>query len=199
MYLIVNKGLIWTPLSISGTLDGGKLGAIGGIDVHVVGSEIARPHAGTATTHAQLHADGNKIAQHASVHTSFAKSMLDAAATSENIGKIYADAARIDFHPRTSGCGENASPIRICPGEHGFNERRSGNRDGYLSRYIIAGGSANVYLDHACRAFAVCDDLQCQRATHVLERAHKTPIIRIGFRNCAIAAGAACESQKRIV
>ena len=40
----------------------------------------------------------------------------------------------------------------------------------YLSRGIIVGRSAHFYLDYTRGAFAVCDDLQCQRATHVLER-----------------------------
>jgi hypothetical protein len=85
--------------------------------------------------------------------------MLDAAATSENIRKIYVGAARIKFHSRTPGCSENASPIRICSSEHGFNERRSGNCDGYLSRGVIGRRSANFYLDYTRSPFAVRDDL----------------------------------------
>jgi hypothetical protein len=158
---MLNKGLIWPGGSGQG-LGAVSLSSIGRVDVDVVGSEIARPHTGTATAHAQFNADGNEIAQHAIVHTSFAKSVLDAAATSENIRKIYVGAARIDFHSRTSSCGENASPIRICPGKHGFNERGSGNCHGYLSRGVIARRSANFYLDYTCGAFTVCDDLQCQ-------------------------------------
>src|SRR5947209_14275754 len=141
--------------------------------MHVVGSKIAGPHVSTSAAQAELHANWNKIAQHAAVHLWFAKRMLDAGTTSESAGEINVRTARLDFDSGAPGSRENAPPIRVGAGEHGLHQGGSGNRGGYLSCGIVACRSANFYFNYARGALAVCNDLQCQRMTDVFERTHK--------------------------
>src|SRR5436309_2612591 len=119
-----------------------SLGSIACVNVYVIRSEIARPNTSSASTRAEFHANGNKIAQHAAVHLSFTERVFDAAAARENPRKINIRAARIDFDSRTTGGSENASPIRIGAREHCFHQRRSGDRACHLLRHIVACSTA---------------------------------------------------------
>src|SRR5690348_15551499 len=105
--------------------------------MHIIRSEIARPHGRTAAARAELHANGNKITEHSVVHLSFAEGMFDAATASENASKINIGTSRIDFDSGTPSGSQDASPIRVGAGEHCFYQRRSGNSAGHLSCGIV--------------------------------------------------------------
>src|SRR5713226_5540692 len=140
------------------------------IDADILRREVAGPVAGHGFARMEIHYKRNVLRKKFVASSAFVEIERLAAAQYRNAGHLDVHKSGIKFYTRATRSGENAAPVRVAARESGFHQRRSCNGlcDALSRRFGLRAAYFN--FDDALRAFAIGNNLQCERAANFLQR-----------------------------
>src|SRR5438105_4395539 len=134
------------------------LGAVVGIDGHVVVAEVGGEDDGAGVAAAEVERDGDALAGEDTRRVLLAVRRRLAVRDERDVAGGERDTADGEARAAAADRGQDASPVRIAAVQRGLDQRRGGDGVRGELRVARAAGAADFELHYARGAFAVADD-----------------------------------------
>ncbi len=168
-------------------------GAIGGIDSHILGCEIAGPETSGVVARMEINYQQNVWLQQPIAGGALVEFQRLASAQNSDAGHLNVHFVWIELHAGAACRGENAAPVWITSRESSFHQRRSGDGLSDFARAHLSSGAANKYFYDPLRSFTISYDLQSERVANFFQRFRK---VAMGSGTSVNRRGARCAIRK---